>query len=231
MSESGQRPTGGLADHAFAALALLASLAIAAAVWRLGPTGPVPVHTSLLTGRVDGWSDREHVALMLLGLTAFYALGYGFMGALAGSRGDAGLRGLRTARLVIVLVALMTGGILAGLTFGVLTTPDFGANRIQSGALSLLFLIVGALIGKAAPNPLVGVRTYWTLRSRLAWDKSNRLAGRLFFWIGVLGLIATPFAPPPAVLAAVIVAVLLSAIGAVFESWRVWRADPERHQS
>ena len=223
MSQSDYPRRGDGAMHLLAGLGFLACLALAAVVWRLGPAGPAPVHMDL-HGRVNGWSDSPHVAMVIAGLTAALALCYWLMGALSGQKG----RNLGVARLIIVVVAVMTAVILTAATFGALTRPDQGPARLQPAVLSLLFLIVGALIGKASPNPLVGVRTYWALKSRLAWDKSNRLAGRLFFVTGLLGLIASFLAPPPMTVAAVIVAVIVSTAVAVYESWRVWRSDPER---
>ena len=65
-------------------------------------------------------------------------------------------------------------------------------------------------------------------KSRLAWDRSNRLAGRLLFVTGLAGLIAAPLAPQPLGTFCLIGAVLVVALWSVFESWRVWRGDPDR---
>jgi len=225
MSQSDAAPKGRLGGHAFAALGFLACVAVAAAIWRLGPPGQIPVHFDL-HGRTNGWMDRTHLAITVVGLTAMLAVCYAAMGLLTGSMG----RNLKIARLVLVLVAVMTAVIMASAAFGAMTGPDFSPTRLQPALLSLLFLVIGALIGKASPNPMVGVRTYWTLRSRLAWDKSNRLCGRLFLAIGVLGLVASALGPPMLVVFALIVAILLSALISVIESWRVWRGDPNRLQ-
>ena len=91
-----------------------------------------------------------------------------------------------------------------------------------------LFVVIGAFLGRVAPNPLVGVRTPWTFKSRLAWDRSNRLAGRLLFWLGLASVLSAPFAPQPAGMIAVVAGVLAAAAWSVFESWRVWRSDPQR---
>ena len=96
------------------------------------------------------------------------------------------------------------------------------------GGISLLFLAIGAFLGRVGPNVAVGVRTPWTFKSKLAWERSNRLAGRLLFLLGLAGLIATPFAPQPAGTTVLIAGVILAALWSVIESWRVWRADPDR---
>jgi uncharacterized membrane protein len=48
------------------------------------------------------------------------------------------------------------------------------------------------------------------------------------FWLGAIGLIASPFVVQPTGMISLIIAVLIAAAWSVFESWRVWRADPER---
>jgi uncharacterized membrane protein len=108
------------------------------------------------------------------------------------------------------------------------SSPEHWGRRLTTCLLALMFLAVGSLLGKAAPNPFVGIRTYWTMKSRLAWDKSNRLAGRLFFWIGAAGLLTALFVDSALVTAVLIIAILLAAAVSVIEGWRVWRTDPER---
>ncbi len=137
-------------------------------------------------------------------------------------------RSLRSARLVLVAVQVLVTALLAAMAYGGATAPQLGGGRLMTAALALIFLVVGALIGKAGPNPFVGVRTYWSLRSRLAWDKSNRLAGRLFFWLGLIALPISPFAPPRLLTPVLIIGVMAAGAASVLESWRVWRNDPDR---
>ena len=50
------------------------------------------------------------------------------------------------------------------------------------------------------------------------------------FWYAVLmaGLIAAPVASQPAGTYGLVGGAILSAVLSIFESWRVWRADPDR---
>jgi uncharacterized membrane protein len=117
----------------------------------------------------------------------------------------------------------------AAMGFGLLNQRS--PLAVLTGIFSVMLLALGVYLGKVEPNPIAGVRTYWSLRSRLAWDKSNRLFGRIAFWIGVAGLISFPFAPQPLGLGLVVGGLLVGAAAAGFESWRVWRNDPARAQS
>ena len=223
MSPSVDRTPGKIAGHAFAAVAFLVCLGLAAFVWRFGPPGLIPTHYDM-HGRVNGWMDRTHLAAVQAAVSVVLALCYLGVGHISGGT----VQNRKISRLLIALVGLMTSGLLVASAFGSLTGPGLGPSRLQPAVLSLMFLVVGALIGKAGPNPFVGVRTYWALRSRLSWDKSNRLCGRLLLAIGVLGLIASLLAPPTLVVFAVLAALAATAVVVIVESWRVWKSDPDR---
>ena len=212
-----------------AALVALACLAVAAFVWRMGPPGLLATHLDL-HGRVNGWSSRTQVAALIAGISAVFALSYLALGrvTLGPDPRVAARRGLKTGRLLLTLVQALITALLVLMVYGGASAPALGGGRLIPAFLSLMLLVVGAFIGKATPNPFVGVRTYWTLRSRLAWDKSNRLAGRLFFWIGLAGLPLSLVTAPSVSTPLLVVAILASAVASVVESWRVWRTDPDR---
>lgn len=196
-------------------------------VWTIlaGPTELLPIHYNA-AGQADDWGTREVVGGGIAGLALLTLLLGGGMALTIGRTDDpARRRALGYAQLVVVLSIPIIGLLIASASLS-------GAADI-SGALpvalmSLVILLIGAFLGRVGPNPVVGVRTPWAYKSRLAWERSNRLAGRLFFVIGLAGLLTAPFAPQPlglyAILAAIGVAVLWSAV----ESWRVWRTDPDR---
>ena len=57
-------------------------------------------------------------------------------------------------------------------------------------AISLLFFYVGYMLNFTRRNFFIGVRTPWTLADERVWDKTNKLAGRLFWACGALTLIS-----------------------------------------
>lgn len=190
-----------------------------------GPEGLLPVHFNA-SGQADRWGDRVEVAVLLAGLGVMVGVIGGLIGlAVARSEDPARRRGLATAQVVVLIGAIGSGVLTAALSLS-------GAPQLEPAwpmaLTALLLAAIGATAGRVGPNPVVGVRTPWTFKSRLAWDRSNRLAGRLFFWIGLAGLAAAPFAPQPLGLYALLAAVLIAAALSVFESWRVWRTDPDR---
>lgn len=207
------------------AVATVGLLSLAAWIWFAGPQGPLPVHFNA-QGQADRWGDRTEVALLVGGLGLGCAVICGLMGlSIARSDDPARRRGLKIGQAISLLAFVATGALIASLSLS-------GAPQLQPAwpmaLVSLMMAAIGATAGRVGPNPVVGVRTPWNYKSRLAWDRSNRLAGRLLFWIGLAGLAAAPFAPQPLGLYALTGAIVIAAALSVFESWRVWRDDPER---
>ena len=90
-----------------------------------------------------------------------------------------------------------------------------------------LLVVIGNLLGKIRPNWLVGVKTPWTLSSRLSWVKTHRMAGWTFVLLGLafvgLGLAGTAWAIP-----ALVAASVCSILWLFIYSYLVWRSDPEK---
>ena len=194
-----------------------------------GPTTPMPMHWNA-NWQVDRWGDRAEFATFFGGLTLIgfiAAAGLGLAALRAEAQGDASRRrSMRIGQGLTLFTVAAIGPTIAWASLGHATVDSGPA--VMTGGLSLILLVTGAFIGRVAPNPLIGVRTPWNYKSRLAWDRSNRLAGRLFCLVGLGGLIAAPFAPQPYGVTALTVAVVVVTALSVFESWRVWRADPDR---
>jgi len=90
-----------------------------------------------------------------------------------------------------------------------------------------LFVLLGSVMGKLHPNWFVGVRTPWTLSSRLSWDKTHRLAGWVFGAFGICLIVAGASGHSGALVAAFILGGV-GILGTVVYSYVVWRGDPER---
>jgi len=218
------RKQASAADLATVLLSVLMG-GVGVAVFVTGPAELMPIHWGA-DGQADGWGTRELVGGAFLARGFVNLLIAGGMGLAAARVEDpARRRGLRMSQTVVLIaltgVALFTGSsTLGGVT-------DMGGAAPMAG-MSLLFLLIGAFLGRVGANPFVGVRTPWSYKSKLAWERSNRLAGRLLFLLGLAGLAAAPIAPQPMGYQAMISGLLIAAAWSVFESWRVWRADPDR---
>jgi uncharacterized membrane protein len=192
-----------------------------------GPTGQVPVHFGI-DGRPDRWGSRFEIVGVIGLLAAMTGAIGGGMSLFARRADDAArARSLRIGQFVVVVSMGLCGLLIANL---VLAAAAGASLQLKATPLiiSLILVLTGAVLGRVSPNPFVGVRTPWTYKSRRSWDRTNRLGGRLLFLTGLAGLALTPFVPTAWAFTGLIVLILLTTALTVFESWRVWREDPER---
>lgn len=97
-------------------------------------------------------------------------------------------------------------------------------------AISMLAIVIGNFLGKSRPNPFVGVRTPWTKKSDFSWDKTNRLAGRLFVADG-LATLATLAVSGPSLAGPVLFWGLLIIVALTIPLSRYyWSIDPDRQR-
>lgn len=201
---------------------------LAAYVWRFGNPGPIPMHFGL-DGTVDRYGDRTEAVMLIAGMMVL-SLIVGLMidaSARMPEAGEARRRGLAIAKGLGVVVPCLVSALMAGLALSADPVQLISGHALTS-AFCGLFAVVGAVMGKVPPNAFVGVRTAWSLSSRLAWDRSNRLAGRLFLGFGLIGMAASLALPQRLAMPILIGGVLIIAGLSIFESWRVWRSDPDR---
>ena len=222
----------GLEGLDLAAIAAVAGcLAFGAYVALAGPTGPIPMHMGV-DGTVDRWGDRREAGVLLGVIGVISGLAYLLVAWIVRRKPltVAARRGLWFAQLILVLMIVMLAALFGAIIFGRFQPGDDATPiaRLVGAFLSGILLVTGALVGKTTPNPLIGVRVYWTLTSRLAWDKANRLLGRLWVAIGLISLPANLLAPQPIGVIVTIGALIAAAVVAIIESWRVWLADPDR---
>ncbi len=94
------------------------------------------------------------------------------------------------------------------------------AQRPALAGLLGLFALLGNYLSTVPPNYFVGIRTPWTLESPLVWAKTHRLAGRLFFAGGLLGLVLVLLLPVEA--SVVVVVGVLGGVSLVAVGYSWW---------
>jgi uncharacterized membrane protein len=197
--------------------------AVAAWSWPRLPE-QIPIHWNF-RGEIDGYGNK-FLGLLLLPLMVF---GLYWMFRLMhlidpGKQNYATFTTAFTAfRMVFVffMAAVYAAAVLAafGNAVNMTTVACFG--------LAVLFCVLGNFMSKIRPNWFVGVRTPWTLSSKMSWNKTHRLAGWLFILMGLL-------AAALGVLQTFWMLLLMLAVDAGCVTWMivysylVYRHDPNR---
>lgn len=90
-------------------------------------------------------------------------------------------------RLILgVFFGMMTGLIIYNQLHEVQNMKLFTSNLVF-----FLFMLLGNYLGTIKPNYFVGIKVPWTLNSDEVWAKTHRMAGKLWFWCGLLGVIVS----------------------------------------
>jgi uncharacterized membrane protein len=89
-------------------------------------------------------------------------------------------------------VVITVMGFMACVQFMILNPGMLGTGtgqvRFMMAAMSILFIILGNMMGKTERNYVMGIRTPWTLESDEVWHRTHRLGGQLMVGAGVVCL-------------------------------------------
>ena len=101
---------------------------------------------------------------------------------------------------------------------------NFDVGIFVTGAIGLLFIVLGNYFGKIKPNWFVGIRTPWTLSSETVWNKTHRFGGKVFILGGIL-LFLSSVAPTSWRLPIFIVDIMMLTLGTIVYSYIVYRQE------
>jgi uncharacterized membrane protein len=196
---------------------------VAAAAWPYAPDR-IAVHWNI-EGQADRYGGKFEglllTPLVALGLYALLAVLPWFDPGRANYRSFAGAYNLIRVAMVVFMAALY--GVILAAAFG----QPVDVGMIVTLGTGALMVLLGNILGKIRPNWFVGVRTPWTLSSKLSWDKTHRVAGWVFIALGLL------LAPVGIIRAGWYLGIVLafgavSLVWLVVYSYLVYRSDPNR---
>ncbi|KCZ92352.1 SdpI family protein [Hyphomonas johnsonii] len=217
--------------------ALMIAIMVGAVVWMvdaLPKDGPVPVHFDM-EGTPNRYASRFEAILIFSSLPAISAIVTVIL-AIApsldprGTNIDAGRKAYVAVWVgVMIVLALATVGSCMILVNAVNGTPAGpGIVRGIIAACALLFVAMGNYLPKTRPSFILGVRTPWTLSSDIAWEKTHRLAGRLFIGAGLLGFLGAFVLDGIWPVVPLVALSMTAALVSVIYSYFAWRSADDR---
>jgi uncharacterized membrane protein len=147
-----------------------------------------PIHWGL-NGKPNGYAGKEFVLYFIPCDMLFILLILTLVPVIEPMRKNLRASGpaYRVYGLCLLLLFAYTQGMVLKSALG----HPINANSYLMPALGVFFMVIDNYFGKISRNFIFGVRTPWTLTSELSWNKTHRLAGRMFVILGaVLILIA-----------------------------------------
>lgn len=205
-------------------LILVAMFVAAAALWPSTPRR-VPVHWNA-SGQVDGYGGR-FAGLLLLPLIAIgiYLLLL-FIPRI--DPGKANYSQFAGTYLMVRFTVLVLMASFYAFSLLAIRGAKIDVTRAFIGAIAVMFIVLGNVLGKVRPNWFVGVRTPWTLSSKRSWVRTHRLAGWLFALVGLLFLALALAGIGPAIVWVLIAVLGVMTTFLVVYSYIEWRHDPDK---
>jgi uncharacterized membrane protein len=162
-------------------------------------------------GKANGWINKTVGVYLLPAITLFFYLFFMLIPRL-----DVYKKNLKhfsehfwgfKVVFVFVMMAIFVATLLPNLGY-----YQFDPLLILLPAVALIFFYVGHMLSFTKRNYFIGVRTPWTLASEEVWEKTNKLASKLFWVAGVL-IFVTLIAPSDMRLWIVLLPLVLIVIG------------------
>ena len=141
----------------------------------------IPSHWNA-AGEVDGWSSKPFSVFgMPLILLAFHWVCVIATGADPKQKNHSG----KVLQLVFWIIPVLSA-LLHAITYATALGKEVRVEAVMPVFMGLLFAIIGNYLPKCKQNYTIGIKIPWTLNSEENWNKTHRLAGRLWTVCGIV---------------------------------------------
>ena len=149
-------------------------------LWKRLPD-KIPTHWNA-EGVVDGWSSK---GFAVFGLPAIlFAIHWV---CLLASSAEPKNQNYSEKLLQLVFGICPIISVLFGIIgYGTALGMEFKVDKIMIILMGLMFLVVGNYLPKCKQNFTMGIKLPWTLNDEENWNKTHRMAGKLWVLCGVL---------------------------------------------
>ena len=141
----------------------------------------VPIHWNM-AGEVDGWSSKSIAVFVAPLIMLAVHLGCAIVTSADPKNENHSGKMLHIIFWFIPLINTVISAIIYATAMG----KDIRVEMILPILIGLLFVVIGNYLPKCKQNYTIGIKIPWTLNSEENWNRTHRLAGRL--WV-VCGLV------------------------------------------
>lgn len=170
-------------------------------------------------GEANGWSDKAHAVLFLPCMLAVIHLITAAVVLADPKRKNIHRKPMMLTLWIVPVISLITNGS----TYVIALGADLNMSVFLCLVIGIVFILLGNYMPKLQQNYTVGIKVPWTLNSEENWNRTHRLAGKMFVLGGIIiavsGFIST-FAGDSAVfLVMVAIAIICCLIPAGYSFW------------
>jgi uncharacterized membrane protein len=108
-----------------------------------------------------------------------------------------------------------------------LSDAQVDAGRLFAALTGAFIVAMSQVVKRLHSNWFFGVRTPWTLSSRQSWEKTHKLAGKIFLAVGLVSIAASGFGTMLGH-AFWVAGLRIGVLVLLIYSYLVWKADPKK---
>lgn len=202
----------------------LAPFLLVALFWSRLPE-QVPIHWNA-AGQVDNYAEKGFL-WFLCAASPVISLLFQFLPRLDPKKENYGKFQSKYDWAALITPVIML--FVMGITISEALNPGaLNVGRLIMGVISVIFILVGNMMGKLKTNWFMGFRTPWALSDPDVWVKTNRMGGWVFF---LAGLVTLPLCFLGSEMSTGVSMMGILAVGTVFTyfmSWK-WFKDKTTH--
>lgn len=143
---------------------------------------PEKVATHFSGGVADGWSTKLSAVVFLpvvLLVIHLFCLGV--------TLNDPKKRNIGNMMMSVIFWIVPVLSLVSNLSiYGYALGMDLNIDMIVGILVGAMFLLLGNYMSKSHQNYTVGIKLPWTLNSEENWNRTHRLAGKLWIFAGIL---------------------------------------------
>jgi uncharacterized membrane protein len=206
-------------------VALLSIAAAFVATWTVFDRLPDPLPTHFgLDGKPNGWMPRAFGAWAIPVFSIFLWAFTRYVALVLPKKDKQ-----RLTNGAVPLVAMLTATFISAVHVVVLyvaLVPKVDVSRVVFVMMSLFFIALGLIMPRLRRNPIIGIRTPWTLTNEENWARTHRVAGYSMVGGGLLGGLTALIGGPIGSLAALVCFLGSAIFPAVWSLLYARRQDP-----
>ena len=160
----------------FTSLTMLLPILVGLLLWEKLPE-QVPYHWDI-QGQVDGWAGKtQAVFFMPLFMLAMHWV------CVFASSADPKSKNYHPKSILLVLwICPILNLVLNTMVYGAALGYAISVELVMPLLMGALFIFIGNLLPKMRQSYTMGIKLPWTLNNEENWNKTHRLAGKL--WVG-----------------------------------------------
>jgi uncharacterized membrane protein len=197
-----------------------------AVLWKNIPQ-TVPMHFDL-KGNVDRYGTKHELLILTAVITILNAIVYLVVSNIykIDPRKSATLNKDRMKRIAVG-VSVYLSAILIMIIYEIAHNDTRLTMKFVFVAMGLLFALLGNNMYNIQPNYFAGIRLPWTLESEDNWRKTHHLAGRLWFFGGLIFAVIALFLSRELASPVILVLVAVLVIIPIIYSYRLYKKSKE----